>query len=79
MSGANLLAVPPEISYCKIGKEMSSLYFRLDVFFLFEARVPGFDALFGVLCILYIAQLLGGRGRVSNSGTPAEYSEPKIQ
>jgi hypothetical protein len=29
--------------YSKISKEMLSLYFELDVFCLFEARVPEFD------------------------------------
>ncbi len=29
--------------YCLISKEMSSLYFGLAVFCLFEARVPEFD------------------------------------
>ncbi len=41
-------------------KEMSSLSFELDV--------PEFDAVFSVQCTLYSPQLLGGRGRMLNSG-----------
>jgi hypothetical protein len=56
---------------------MFSLYFGLDVFCQFEARVTEFDAVFSVSaytvrCILYSQQLqYGGGGAVSNSGTPA--------
>jgi hypothetical protein len=32
-----------EMRVCKIRKEMSSLYFGLLVFCLFEARIPEFD------------------------------------
>ncbi len=31
-----------EMRHCEISKEMSSLYFGLAVFFLFEARIPEF-------------------------------------
>ncbi len=41
--------------YCEISKDMSSLYFGLDVFCQFEARVPEFDAVFCVQCTLYRA------------------------
>jgi hypothetical protein len=53
-----------EMSYCKISKYVSSLYFGLDirVFCQFEVRVPGFGIVFSVHCTLYIQQLLGGRG-----------------
>ncbi len=44
---------------------MSSLYFRLDVFYQFEARVPEFDAVFSVHCTLYGG---GGGGCPSNFG-----------
>ncbi len=54
--------------YCEISKEMTSLYFGLDVFCQFEARVPEFDAVFNVQCTLYGG---GGGGCVSNSGTLA--------
>ncbi len=33
----------PKMRYCEISKEMSSLYFELAVFRLFEARVQEFD------------------------------------
>ncbi len=55
-----------EMRYCEIGKEMSSLYFGLDVFGQFEARVPEFDAVFSVQCTLHRGE---GRSCVSNSGT----------
>jgi hypothetical protein len=32
-----------DMRYCEISKQMSSLYFGLAVFCLFEARVPEFD------------------------------------
>jgi hypothetical protein len=34
--------------YCQRSEKMSSLYFGLDVFCQFEARVPEFDAVFSV-------------------------------
>jgi hypothetical protein len=44
-------------------KEMLLLYFELDVFCLFETRVPEFDAVFSVQCtvytVLYSPQLWG--------------------
>jgi hypothetical protein len=40
----------PEIRYCKISKEMSSLYFGLDVFCQFKARAPEFNAVLSVEC-----------------------------
>jgi hypothetical protein len=46
------------MSYAKISKEMYSMYFGLDVFCQFEARVPEFDTVFVVQCTLYI----GGEG-----------------
>jgi hypothetical protein len=36
----------PEMTYFCISKEMSSLYFGLDVFFVSEAIVPEFDGLY---------------------------------
>jgi hypothetical protein len=60
------------MSYCKISKAMSTLYFGLDVFCPFEARVPEYYAVVSVRCTLYSPQLLGGRRcSVSNPGTPA--------
>jgi hypothetical protein len=35
-------ALGGEMRYCEISKEMSPLYFELDVFCLFEAVVPEF-------------------------------------
>jgi hypothetical protein len=49
------------MSYCKISKEMSSLYFEFDVFFQFEARVPGFDVVLGVRTMCTV-QAVGGQG-----------------
>ncbi len=43
----------PEMSYCKISKEMLLLYFRLDVFCQIAARVPEFYA-------FYLTLLRGG-------------------
>jgi hypothetical protein len=37
------IQVGPGMRYCEISKEMSSLYFGLAVFCLFEARVPELD------------------------------------
>jgi hypothetical protein len=37
------LGPPAEMRYCEISKEMSSLYFGLAIFCLFEARVSEFD------------------------------------
>jgi hypothetical protein len=39
---------------------MLSLYFGLDVFCQFEARVQEFDTVFGVQCILSSPQQRGG-------------------
>jgi hypothetical protein len=41
-----------KMRYCEMSKEMSSLYFGLDVFYQFEARVPEFDycSVFSVHC-----------------------------
>jgi hypothetical protein len=50
---------------------MSSLYFGLDVFCQFEARVPEVDTVFSVQCTLFSPQLMGSRGCVSNSETQA--------
>jgi hypothetical protein len=47
----------PEMRYCEISKEMSSLYCGLDVFCQFEARAPEFEAVYSVQCTLY-----GGEG-----------------
>jgi hypothetical protein len=47
--------------YCEISKEMSSLYFRLDVFCQSKAGVPEFDH-----CSVYSVHCTGGC--VSNSG-----------
>ncbi len=38
-----MLPISTEMRYCEISKEMSSLYFGLAVFCLFEARAPEFD------------------------------------
>jgi hypothetical protein len=54
----------PEMSYCKISKEMLLLYFGLDVFCQIAARVPEFYAVFIVQCILNSPQLLGGRDKI---------------
>ncbi len=45
-----------EMRYCEISKEMSSFYFGVSVFCLFEARVPEFDTqpLLPNSCGLYI-------------------------
>jgi hypothetical protein len=43
----------PEMRYNEISKEMSSLFFGLDVFCQFEARVPEFDAVFSTQYTLY--------------------------
>jgi hypothetical protein len=60
-----------EMRCCEISTEMSSLFFGLAVFCLFEASVPEFDTqplppkscgLYSVHCILNTA---------SNSGSPA--------
>ncbi len=59
--------------YCYISKEM--LYFGLDIFCYFEAKVPEFAAVCSVQCTLYIPQLLGGRLCVTNSWTPASYRQ----
>ncbi len=59
------------MSYCKSSKEMSSLYFGLDVFCQFEARVLELYTVFSLKCTLYSPQLLGVRGCVSNSVTQA--------
>ncbi len=58
-----------EMRYCEIRKEMSSLYFGLAVFRLFEARVPEFDTqpLPPVQCT-YTTDTLN---TASNSGTLA--------
>jgi hypothetical protein len=52
--------VEAEIRYSEIRKEMSSLYFGLDVCCQFEAIVLEFDAVFSVQCTLYTVQR--GRG-----------------
>jgi hypothetical protein len=64
-----------EMRCCQISKEMSSLYFGLDVFCLFKAGFPEFDLVFSVQCIMYSPQLLGSRGCLSNSGTLASYRQ----
>jgi hypothetical protein len=62
---------------------MSSLYFGLDLFCQFAARVPEFDVVFSVECTrtVYSPQLAGDRGCVSNSGNLAsnrqKISSPK--
>jgi hypothetical protein len=38
--------INPEMIYCRISKEMSSLYFGLHVFCLFEARAAEFDVVY---------------------------------
>jgi hypothetical protein len=38
---------------------MSSLYFGLDVFCQFEARVPEFDAVYSVHCTQYTSTAIG--------------------
>ncbi len=43
-------AVPSDLRYSQISKEMSSLYFGLKIFCQFEARVLEFDA---VLCVKF--------------------------
>jgi hypothetical protein len=40
--------IPQKTVNQRCSKEMSSLYFGLDVFCQFEARVPEFDAVFSV-------------------------------
>jgi hypothetical protein len=52
--------------YCAIRKELSSLYFGLDVFSQSGARVLEFDQ-----CTVYTVQGVGGRGCLSNYGTLA--------
>jgi hypothetical protein len=59
------------LGYCWISKQMSSLYFGLDVFSQSEASVPEFETVCSVECTLYSPQLLGGRGCLLNSGTLA--------
>ncbi len=49
---------PTERSYCEISKEMSLVYFVLDVFCQFEARVPEFYAVFSVQSTLYRSSML---------------------
>jgi hypothetical protein len=67
-------AAPPQLhihteTRCsKISKEMSLLYFGLDVFCQFEARIPEFD---GEFSVQYSDTLYRGEGCVSNCGTPA--------
>jgi hypothetical protein len=58
--------IPQKTVNQRCSKEMS-LYFGLDVFCQFEARVPEFDAVFSIQCILYG----GERACVSNSGSLA--------
>ncbi len=41
---------------------MSTLYFGLDVFCQFKARVAEFDAVFRVQCTLYSVQSTAGGG-----------------
>jgi hypothetical protein len=56
-----LLQAPwSEMRYAVINKETSLLYFRLDVFYQFEARVPKFDTVLSVVCTLQ-----GERGGVA--------------
>ncbi len=63
--GCQLVGIRDEVLWDR--KEMSSLYFGLDIFCQFEARVPEYDAVLSVQCTLY-----GGAGRcVSNSVTLA--------
>ncbi len=51
-----------EMRYCEISKEMSLLYFGLDVFCQFEARVPEFDQ--RSVCSVYCTEG-GGVGGVA--------------
>jgi hypothetical protein len=57
------LASWAEMRYCKISKEMLSLYFGLAVLCQIEARVSESDPVFSVQCILYCGgvacQILG--------------------
>ncbi len=64
--------------YREIGKEMSSLFFRLSVLCLFEARVPEFDKvpLLPDSCGLYTEHCIKFWG---SSFKLAEYIKPKIQ
>jgi hypothetical protein len=48
-----------------------SLYFWLDVFCPFEARVPDVGAVFSVQCTVYTFTAVGRRGCLSNSRTLA--------
>ncbi len=69
--------------YCEISKEMSSLYFGLAVFCLFEASVPEFDTQPLLpkscgLCTVYTYTEYCVKFRVS-SFQLAEYIKPKIQ
>jgi hypothetical protein len=52
--------------YCEISKKMLSVYFGLNIFCQFEARVPEFDAVFSVHCTGG-----GGMGCMSNYETLA--------
>jgi hypothetical protein len=54
--------------YFWISKEMSSLYFGLDVFCLFEAGVPEFEAVFSIHRTLYTFPAIDVRDCVSNPG-----------
>jgi hypothetical protein len=55
-----LSGVHAEMRFCEINKEMSWLYFGLDMFCQFKARVPEFDTVFSVQHTLY-----GGGGGVA--------------
>ncbi len=56
--------------YCEIRKEMSSLYFALDIFFQFEAKVPEYDAMYTVHCTLCtVHSCWRGQGLLVNSVT----------
>jgi hypothetical protein len=55
-----------EMRSCEISKEMSSLYFGLDIVCHFEARVTEFD-----VCVQYTVYTARGGGCLPNSGTLA--------
>jgi hypothetical protein len=53
--------------YCKISKEISSLFFGLDVFCQFEGRSQNLTQ----FSVYSVHNIKGGRGSMSNSGTVA--------
>jgi hypothetical protein len=66
--------------YCEISKDLSSLYFRLAVFCLFEAQVPEFDTQppspLTLQCTLYIEHCVKFW---DSSFKLAEYVKARIQ